>query len=355
MNNYAHHGSNAFNQQLADTLGAISRETESALKDNLVALILGGGYGRGEGGVEIIEGVEKPYNDLDLTLVVKNPSAIAQAELNRISSTYAKQLGIHVDYSRALTISAIRNWPAWLVWHDLLNGHQVLLGPADILTAHAPDAVKSQPPPIEALRLLLNRGAGLLWATRVVHFAEPEPDRGFVRRNAFKLALALGDALLICYGRFTTAYRGRVALLEKLAEAESAVAALDLLPLYRDAMTFKFSPHMLAPQVVDATTLASLASQWARVLLLTEQRRTGCFWPDIQAYAADNRIREKHMHRGREIPRNLARNLRVGCLNWQHPRERLYREVSRLLMPNPPGADWRERTNRALRIWERYN
>ncbi len=355
MNKYAFHGSTAFNQQLDDTLRAITRETEAALNDNLVALILGGGYGRGEGGVEIVDGVENPYNDLDLTLVVKKPAAIPQTALDRISAVYAKQLGIHVDYSRPLTISAIRNWPAWLVWHDLLNGHHVLSGPSDILTAHAPDAVKAHPPPIEALRLLLNRGTGLLWATRVVRFDEPEPDRGFIRRNAFKLALALGDALLISYERFATPYRGRDALLEKLAKEQSEIAALDLLPLYRDALTFKFSPHALEHQTVDANTLADLAGQWTRVLLLTEERRTGRTWPYIQAYAADKCIREQEMHQARELPRNIVRNLRVGRLNWRHPREGLYREVSRLLAQNPPDPDWRERTNAVLRIWERYN
>ncbi len=355
MNRYAHHGSNAFNQQLDDTLRAITLDTEAALGGNLVALILGGGYGRGEGGVEIVAGGERPYNDLDLALVVKTPSAVPQAVLARISAVYARQLGIHVDYSRPLTVTAICNWPPLLVWHDLLNGHQVLSGPADILTAHAPDAVKSHPPPIEALRLLLNRGAGLLWATRVLRFDEPEPDRGFIRRNAYKLALALGDALLLSHGRFATPYRGRDALLERLAEADDAVAALDLLPPYRDALTFKFSPHALAHQTVDANALASLAGQWARVLLLTEERRTGRTWPDIRAYAADPCIRENEMHHAREIPRNIARNLRVGRINWQHPRELLYRELSRLLARNPSEPGWREGTNGVLRIWKRYN
>jgi hypothetical protein len=355
MKNYAYHASLAFNRQLDDTLRAITRETEVALGANLVALILGGGYGRGEGGVEMVDGEEKPYNDLDLTLVVRRPASIAQSELNRISSTYASELGIHVDYSRPLTIPAIRHWPPWLVWHDLLNGHQVLSGPRDILTANAPDAVRTHPPPIEALRLLLNRGAGLLWATRVMRFAEPEPDRGFTRRNAFKLALALGDALLVAYGRFATPYRGRDARLEALAEAESAVAALDLLPLYRDALTFKFSPHALARQTVDADTLADLTRRWACVMLLTEQRRTGSAWSDIQHYAADRFIREIDMHRPREILRNFARNLRIGQVNWRHPREALYRDITQLLAQTTPADDWRPHVHSFIKIWERYN
>ena len=54
------------------------------------------------------------------------------------------------------------------MWYDLLNGHIVIKGPSDILSAHAPAALKKTLPVIEATRLVLNRGAGLLWALRVV-------------------------------------------------------------------------------------------------------------------------------------------------------------------------------------------
>lgn len=355
MNSYAYHGSEAFNQWMDGILQTFTRDVEAAMGDNLVALILGGGYGRGEGGVEILDGKELPYNDLDFTLAVRDTASVPHAELDRISKEYAKQLKIHVDFSRPLTIAAIQNWPPWLMWYDLLNGHIILSGPQDVLTANAPDSVKAPPPPIEALRLLLNRGAGLLWAMRVARHVEPEPDRGFVVRNYYKLILALGDALLIAHERFATPYRGRDSLLETLESDEPKAHDLGLLSAYRDALRFKFSPHEFNDAVIDEAVLQEAAQLWARVMLLTERRRTGKTWDSMSAYAGDPMIREAAMHVATELPKNVIRNLRCKRFSARHPREWLYREVSTLLMAAPPSADWSDRSATALAIWDRYN
>ena len=76
-------------------------------------------------------------------------------------------------------------------------------------TIRAPSALHEPLPAIEGARLLLNRGAGLLWAMRVVQGHESPPDVDFVRRNYWKCALALGDALLIAHQRYSTPYSGR--------------------------------------------------------------------------------------------------------------------------------------------------
>lgn len=355
MNTYAYHGSQTFNQWMDSVLQRFTRDVETAMEDNLVALILGGGYGRGEGGIEVIDGKELPYNDLDFTLVVENTASVPHAELDRISKDYAKQLKIHVDFSRPLTAAAIQHWPPWLMWHDLLNGHIILSGPKDILSANAPDGVRASPPPIEALRLLLNRGVGLLWAMRVIRGAESEPDRGFVVRNYYKLLLALGDALLIAHTRFATPYRGRDALLETLEADEQAARDLGLLSAYRDALRFKFSPHEFNDAAIDDSVLREAARHWARVMLLTEQRRTGKTWNSIAAYASDSMIRERTMHGVVELPKNIIRNLRFSRFTWRHPREWLYREIAQLLTAAQPPQDWSERSATALAIWERYN
>jgi hypothetical protein len=355
MNTYAHHGSAAFNQWMDSILQTLTKDVEAAMGSNLVALILGGGYGRGEGGVEIIDGKERPYNDLDFTLVVGNTATVPHAELDRISEDYAKQLKIHVDFSRPLTTSAIQHWPSWLMWHDLLNGHIILSGPQDILSANAPNGVKAPPPPIEALRLLLNRGAGLLWAMRVTRNIESEPDRGFVVRNYYKLILALGDALLIAHARFATPYRGRDALLGALESDEPSVRDLGLLAAYRDALRFKFSPHEFNDATIDDAALHEAAQRWASIMLHTEQRRTGKRWNSIEAYASDGMIRESSMHQPPELLKNVVRNLRCGRLTWRHPREWLYQEIPELLMAAPPPSDWATRSAAALAIWDRYN
>lgn len=353
MTTYAFHGTPAFNKWMDDILQEFTRDTEALLGDKLVALILGGGYGRGEGGIEIIDGKECPYNDLDFTLVVRNASDVPDQALLDLTARYAKRLKIHVDFSRPLTVQAIQNWPAWLMWHDLLNGHIVMSGPQDILTANAPERVKLHPPPIESLRLHLNRGAGLLWALRVVRGAEPEPDRGFVLRNYYKTMLAIGDAVLLSRGRFATPYRGRDDLFDALAADDSKVRKLDLQERYREALVFKFSPHEFADREIGEAELQGEAKLWFDVLLDTESLRTGKTWADPQAYANDHLIREPEMNTLGETPKNILRNLRCKRIALRHPREGLYREITELLLTRP--NDWVQRSETAMKIWERYN
>jgi len=194
---YADHGSEMFNARMHDVSLRIGADVEQALGSNFVALILGGGYGRGEGGVVRVDGVEQPYNDLDFTLVVRRKNSVPWDKLDAISEHYEEEIHIDVDFSRPLAIRDIETWPHWLMWYDLLNGHIVIKGPSDILTAHAPAGLKKTLPAIEATRLVLNRGAGLLWALRVVRGAENTPDPDFTRRNYYKCILAMGDGLLI--------------------------------------------------------------------------------------------------------------------------------------------------------------
>ena len=114
---------------------SLSGEVRQAMGENLIALVLGGGYGRGEGGVLRVSGEERPYNDLDLVLIVRRKSGLPWETLHAIQHKYAALTGIEVDFSRPLTVDDVRAWPHTLMWSDLLQGHRVLDGPADILTA----------------------------------------------------------------------------------------------------------------------------------------------------------------------------------------------------------------------------
>ena len=272
---FADHGSDEFNCRLGDVLRRLAGDTEKGLGDNLVALILGGGYGRGEGGIVVIDGVEHPYNDLDLTFIVKDKGAIDWKVVEGISHKYEREIKIDVDFSRPLTIRDIENWSHTLMWYDLLNGHIILSGPDDILTTHAPETLQQPVPAIEATRLLLNRGAGLLWGERVLRKVEPPPDKDFVRRNYYKCALAMGDALLIVHKRFATPYRGRDGLLIRLSDDVKEVVALELTDLYIEALKFKFSPDAKIGVSFSIDDFQGLAKLWGEVFLHVERLRTG--------------------------------------------------------------------------------
>lgn len=357
----AAHGSEEFNRRLTDVLAGLSLDTLAGQGDNLIALILGGGYGRGEGGVVVTAGREEPFNDLDLVIVVRSKKAIDFHALAAVEAKYRDILGIHVDFARPLTVADIRAWLHWQVWHDLAAGHVVLHGPADILTVNAPAGLDAPLPLIEASRLLLNRGTGLMWSQRVIRGQEDEPDAGFVRRNFYKALLAMGDGLLIIHGRYTVPYTGRDRLVAELCRDSAEAAALDLAgrsfeTAYAEALTFKFTPDRAPEFDLSDPALAGAVELWGRVFLQVENRRTGRNFADLTAYCRWTGIRERDQNTPARWPRNLVRNAQLGRLSPVYPRERLYRLLPGLLgLTGEAAGDWGRRTADYLAVWDRFN
>ena len=352
---YARHASADFNARMQGWLASLSGEVRQAMGENLVALVLGGGYGRGEGGVLQVSGEERPYNDLDLVLIVRRKTRLPWDALHGIRHKYASLTGIEVDFSRPLTVDDVRGWPPTLMWSDLLHGHRVLDGDADILTANAPDLRADRLMPVEATRLMLNRGSGLLWALRVARGCEPAPDADFIRRNYYKCALTLGDALLISYGRFATPYTGRGERLSRLLGELTRPFSFDLSRIYRDALRFKFWPGEPA-STPGELQLGEMAAEWGEVLLFVESRRAHREFRSVSEYAACRDAREPEQNRMARWPRNLVRNRQLGCWSLRYPRERLYRELPMLLgLCESEVPDWPARSARFLAVWKQVN
>ncbi|MDX2175665.1 MAG: hypothetical protein SF028_04255 [Candidatus Sumerlaeia bacterium] len=351
---FATHGSDAFNAWMEERVAEIAADAARALGGNLVALVLGGGYARGEGGVVRVDGRELPYNDLDFTVIVRGSKRAAADALAEVSRKHHPIVGIDVDFSRPLTVDDVRRWPHWLMWTDLLAGHRVVQGAEDALTANAPARLKGSPPLIEGTRLLLNRGAGLLWASLVLAGAEPAPDPTFVERNLHKCALAIGDSLIIAAGRHRTRYEGRDAILAELVE-ERFQGFADMLAPYRDALRFRLEPG--EPLVRDAAAARTLlAGRWRDALLETEGIRAGRSFAGAAEYAAWPALREPELHTPARRVKNLLLNARGGKLSTRYPRERLY-----AMLPTTLGAStgapgpWVEDARAALALWRRYN
>ena len=285
-------------------------------------------------------------------LVVRHKRALEG--LADVSKRYEQETGLHVDFSRPLTVADVRRWPHWLMWYDVLNGHVVLDGPDRILLDNAPQSLERPLPPLEAVRLLLNRGTGLLWAQAIEQGARPQLDGDFIRRNYYKCALALGDALLIAHRRYTTPYEGRDTKVADLVQNLEAFAGRGLEALYAKALVFKFSPDEIPPENLDAKQLTILAQHWGEVFLHIERRRFGREWTDLAGYASWDGQREDEEHTLFKRLRNLAINGRVGRLSSTYPREQLYRQLPVLLgLTENQVKDWPSAVDRYLATWSR--
>ncbi|MDC7247300.1 MAG: hypothetical protein PQJ35_03070 [Sphaerochaetaceae bacterium] len=357
---YSKAGSQQFNAYLDSVLTDLANDVRSAVGDSFIALILAGGYGRGEGACVIRENKESPYNDFDLFLVVKDNYTLSD-KVMEVTRSYENILNIEVDIGKPLTVNAIRKLPHQLMWQDLLQSHKVLAGPADILSAHAPSYLKDDLPRVEALRLLLNRGSGLLQA--IGHREKMDgdssytlPDEDFIRRNREKCTLALGDSLLITHRLYTPPLEQR---LERLTESVKSFDIADadrILALYTQAVRFKTEPDSIHRDQPSSEDLKEIASLWISVMLHCESVRTKKSWKDAASYAEDTFIREPQQHTAKNLLRNGLKNIRRKKLSFVYPRERLYRDLTLLLdRADPADQAWNEKSARFLEEWALYN
>ena len=237
----------AFDKRLDEHLEHITETVKnSVFAKDIAALVLGGGYGRGEGGIfKGVNGRTKLYNDLDFFVITRNVSCCRRKKIDRFFRDLGKscswEFGVDVDFSAAKTIRSLRKMAPTMMWQELRAGHKLIYGREDVLQA-LPVCELNDLPLEESLRLLLNRGVGLFMARkRLVKGKLIIDDRDFVGRNLFKVILACGDVILLQKKQYSLSVLERLSTLEEFADG-------DLLELYREAVDFKCLPKVYSQE-----------------------------------------------------------------------------------------------------------
>ncbi|MGH7995814.1 MAG: hypothetical protein ACREFX_05615 [Opitutaceae bacterium] len=171
--------------------------------NRLEAVLLAGGYGRGEGGVRNTSAGDRPYNDLEFYVVLRGPRLLNEARyrpaLEALGHILGHQTGVEIEFKVASAAGLAGSGPNMFL-HDLLAGHRLLWGSEAALARCLPHAPAERIPISEAVRLLMNRGTGLLLARARLEAPGADgwsdDDADFVRRNLAKAQLACGDAVL---------------------------------------------------------------------------------------------------------------------------------------------------------------
>ncbi len=231
-----------------DACAAIGREIDALALPRLAGVVLGGGYGRGEGGVVEECKIESAgskiadrrpsnvecrlSNDLDFFAItvpgVSEDQAVAEIAtgLGPVSRKWTAELGVEVDFA-VKTPWRIKHDEERLMIQELVRGYFDVAGKkGEELFSGIRRIDASEVPWMEAARLLMNRGMGLLLAKGGM--GNGERGRDFVDRNINKCVLGAGDARLVARHR----YRWRA--------TERAEALGDA--LYRSAVGWKFRP-----------------------------------------------------------------------------------------------------------------
>lgn len=215
----------------------------------LVCVLLGGGYGRGEGGVLHTESGDRLYNDLDFFVFTRNAGRRTRQEIDRqlhaVGERWEKKLGVAVDFSPAKNLDDIPRVGRTLMFQELRHGWKPVLGNASIPVQLIPELNPAHLPYTEAVRLLLNRGMGLIFAGERLAAGRGEEEADFVVRNMNKAVLGSGDALLLAAGRYCWKGEDRVREFSRFAE-ESGLPP-NFAGAYAAAFRYKIEPHPVLP------------------------------------------------------------------------------------------------------------
>jgi hypothetical protein len=270
---------------LADRLGA------APFAPAITVLALGGGYGRGEGGIfrPTPGGPPALYNDLEFYLVLREARAAGAARVWCDAEAHRGEaaVGIEVEF-KILSAAALQGAGPSMFYYDLVAGHRPVWGAAAFLPGLLPRlGDPAQIPAHEATRLLFNRGSGLFYAQCALALRDTRVTDGFVERNHAKCRLALADAVLALNGHYHGSCRERASrLAEPLAHLPPQWPTLQA--WHRDGVEFKLHPRHRAPATaVLRTAQEELAGTWRDVFRWVEGRRLGRTFATDEDYVTD--------------------------------------------------------------------
>jgi len=305
----------------------------------LEAVMLGGGYGRGEGGVLPTAEGEEPYNDLEFYLLVRGNCRANEkrylTELHQLGRRLEPEARVEVEF-KILSRDKLERSPVNMFYYDLAAGHRLLAG-SETLWDECGHHLQAQNIPLfEATRLLMNRCSGLLFS--MVQLTRPDfgaQEADFVGRNQAKAQLAFGDVILAAYGQYHWSSRERLRRLEQLSTGEDCPWLPEARLHHRDGVEFKLHPRRSTGArqelVPHQTQLAAFALE---LWLWLERRRLAQAFPSAIDYARNpvNKCPETIGLRNAIInARTFGPASLISRKRLRYPRERLLEALALLL------------------------
>lgn len=344
-------------------------------ENRLEGLVLGGSYGRGEGGVFRTGCSDLPYNDLEFFTFVNGSCRLNErryaSALQDLSHELSRVAEVEVEF-KILSRSKLADSPISMAYHDLTVGHRRLWGDVDLFGMCQHHCKSSLIPRHEATRLLFNRSSGLLFAeARLRKSRLSDEDRSFVGRNHAKAQLGIGDAVLTALGHYDASCRERGRRLQALTPVEGCEWFNQVRFHHDSGVRFKLHPSEPSPSGFE-TMQRELSDLSLSVWLWIEGHRLGRHFVSALDYAAsaENKCSEHPPVRNLLINALVLRRVWPGP--FRYPREKLFNSMSLLLWEHNAldSADSLKRLQRELgtsastypelinvyeRLWHRFN
>ena len=237
-------------------LDKIIKSFVSNIGDNLISIILFGGFGRGEGSVHAIGGKPVPYNDFDLYVITKEK--LSDEELDRVSMNASKEIGMggleiahhpqegydsnkhfHVDV-RCIPYNKLKKLMNIQRYYELKYGSQVIYG-KDVL-GEINGLKKENIPDSDGLRNLFNKLHTMVLGLQEEYGEDQRKIRIFW---SYKCYMSICEALLILDKEFEATASKRSKVFKKIYEKnfpELFEIMPDLPEKVKRATDFKLKP-----------------------------------------------------------------------------------------------------------------
>jgi hypothetical protein len=335
-------GDAALEARLAEVCAHVAREFRQLFRPaRLQAVLLGGGYGRGEGGVLRVAGHgDRPYNDMEFYVCLHGHPRLNEKiyghALHRLAEALSQLAGIDVEF-KIISLRGLARGGVTMFSHDLVMGHRWVLGDERLLAGCARHRAASRVPLAEATRLLLNRCSGLLFAGERLELRPVAAgDADFAGRNLAKAQLALGDAVLVVHGQYHGSCRERGRRLAQLETAEEPPWLEAVRWHHAVGVKFKLHPVLTPPENAGEMRrlLAELTELARKVWLWLERRRLGCPFASASDYALSDISKSPETSPWRNLLVNAREFGPSGLLTAQaarYPRDRLFNALALLL------------------------
>jgi len=224
---------------LNEVLGEAAKLFENMFdKNETAALILIGGYGRGEGGVVQKNGVFRPHNNLDLLYIYNGKISRDRIDdANQALQSIAKKYDFGIDMS-AINKEKLLTLDGLVVSYDMRFGHKTLLGNSDFLRNHNPFSIYNIDP-VDIRQLLVNRGT-LLLINRLLLSKEAlsVDEKKLIIKHAIKAIIGYGDAMLYFHNKYHWSYAQKLTNMLEDKNIDESIKSL-----YCEAILFRFKPN----------------------------------------------------------------------------------------------------------------
>jgi hypothetical protein len=299
------------------------------------AILLTGSFGRGEGGVRRRGDGWAIVNDIEISVVQERPTPWL---VDGVGRELAERFGVYKIDVGARSRSNLKPRAATMVAYDERYGSQVLYGSQGIVEEMGElDARDIHA--WEGARLLLNRGGGL-----VMHFTWPRylartelasDVRQHMKNQLVKAGVALGDALIVCKGRYDTSYRARWDIFRSLVTEQGVQLSSDQAAFITQSYEEKLFPGTCILFDDLFACYERLLRAYIQLFLQVMSQHFGAPMPDMNAYV-------------RMMAGTSKRNASIGLTRARRAMRAARRAV---LDPRlPRGEDWRNQRPRLKEI-----